>query len=139
MPIKSNSIESISMIELIEHIDNKDLEYLLKECRRVLKKNGKIYLSTPNYLSLWPLLEFFLNIISPVNYKHEHINKFNKTRLKKIMVKSGFQIVELRSFILLSPFLAFLTFNFAKSMAFLDNFLTQFFPGFLLFCKLEKS
>ena len=78
LPIKSNSIESISMIELIEHIDNKDLKYLLKECRRVLKKDGKIYLSTPNYLSLWPLLEFFLNIISPVNYKHEHINKFNK-------------------------------------------------------------
>ena len=55
MPIKSNSIESISMIELIEHIDNKDLKYLLRECRRVLKKDGKIYLSTPNYLSLWPL------------------------------------------------------------------------------------
>mgnify|MGYP002877327035 FL=1 len=139
LPIKSNSIESISMIELIEHIDNKDLKYLLKECRRVLKKDGKIYLSTPNYLSLWPLLEFFLNIISPVNYKHEHINKFNKKRLKKIMVKSGFQIIELRSFILLSPFLAFFTFNFAKSMTFLDNFLTKFFPGFLLFCKLKKS
>ena len=77
LPIKSNSIDSVSMIELIEHIDNKDLTYLLKECSRVLKKNGKVYLSTPNYLSLWPLLEFFLNKISPVNYKHEHINKFD--------------------------------------------------------------
>ena len=38
LPIKSNSIDSISMIELIEHIDNKDLKYLLKECSRVLKK-----------------------------------------------------------------------------------------------------
>ena len=40
LPIKSNSIDSVSMIELIEHIDNKDLTYLLKECSRVLKKNG---------------------------------------------------------------------------------------------------
>ena len=98
-----------------------------------------VVLSTPNYLSLWPLLEFFLNLISPVNYKHEHINKFNKKKLKKIMVKSGFQIIELRSFILFSPFLAFFTFNFAKSTILFDNFLTKFFPGFLLFCKLKKS
>ena len=66
------------MIELIEHIDNRDLNHLLKECKRVLNKNGNIYLSTPNYLSLWPILEFFLNKVSPVDYKHEHINKFNK-------------------------------------------------------------
>ena len=138
LPIKSNSIDSVSMIELIEHIDNKDLTYLLKECSRVLKKNGKVYLSTPNYLSLWPLLEFFLNKISPVNYKHEHINKFDKARLRKIMIKNGFQVLELKSFILISPFLAFLEFNFAKSMISFDNFLTKFFPGFLIFCKLKK-
>ena len=51
LPIKSQSIESISMIELIEHMDKRDLNYLLKECKRVLKKNGNIYLSTPNYFS----------------------------------------------------------------------------------------
>ena len=126
------------MIELIEHIDSKELKHLLKECSRVLKKNGKIYLSTPNYCSLWPLLEFFLNKISPIDYKHEHINKFDKVKLRKLTIKNGFQVLELKSFILLSPFLAFFKFNFAKSMITFDNFLTKFFPGFLIFCKLKK-
>ena len=95
LPVKSKSIDSISMIELIEHIDNRDLNHLLKECKRVLNKNGNIYLSTPNYLSLWPILEFFLNKVSPVDYKHEHINKFNKKRLASVMKKkwlSNFRI-----------------------------------------------
>ena len=111
----------------------------LKECKRVLKKNGNIYLSTPNYFSLWPLLELILNQISPVNYKHEHINKFNKRRLAEVMKKNGFEIVQLESFILLSPFLALISFNFSKLMIFFDNLITKFFPGFLLFCKLKKK
>ena len=139
LPIKSKSIESISMIELIEHMDKRDLNYLLKECKRVLKRNGNIYLSTPNYFSLWPLLELILNQISPVNYKHEHINKFNKRRLAEVMKKNGFEIVQLESFILLSPFLALISFNFSKLMIFFDNLITKFFPGFLLFCKLKKK
>ena len=136
--MKSKSIDSISMIELIEHIDNRDLNHLLKECKRVLNKNGNIYLSTPNYLSLWPILEFFLNKVSPVDYKHEHINKFNKKRLASVMKKNGFQILELNSFILFSPFLAFISFKFAKAMIVFDNFLTKFLPGFLIFCRLKK-
>ena len=139
LPIKSKTIESISMIELIEHIDNQDLEQLLKECKRVLKKNGYICLSTPNYLSLWPLLEFFLNKVSKVNYAHEHINKFNKNRLRDVMRKNGFEVLELKSFMLISPFLAFISFKFAKSMIVFDNFLTSLFPGFLIFCKSVKK
>ena len=77
--------------------------------------------------------------MSPVDYKHEHINKFTKSRIKQSMNRNGFQIVELNSFMLISPFLAFISFKFAKSMIILDNFLTKFFPGFLIFCKLKKN
>ena len=138
LPIKSKSIDSVTLIELIEHVDNEDLDLIFKECKRVLKDNGCLYLSTPNYFSLWPALEIILNLISPVNYKHEHINKFNKNKLKKIMKKNNFQVLELNSFILISPFLAFFSFNFAKSMIVIDNILTKFIPGFLLFGKAKK-
>ena len=138
LPIKSKSVDSVTLIELIEHVDNEDLALILKECKRVLKDNGCLYLSTPNYYSLWPALEIILNLISPVNYKHEHINKFNKNKLKKIMKKNNFHVLELNSFILVSPFLAFFSFNLAKSMIALDNILTKFIPGFLLFTKAKK-
>ena len=138
LPVKSGSVDSITLIELIEHVDNEDLSLILKECKRVLKHNGCLYLSTPNYYSLWPILEIFLNLVSPVDYKHEHINKFNKNKLKKILRKNDFDVLELNSFILISPFLAFLSFKFAKSMILLDNILTKLFPGFLLFSKAKK-
>ena len=86
IPLKKNSIDTISLIELIEHLNNKDLIFLMKECKRVLKKNGIIYLSTPNYYSLWPLLEILVNIFSSLNYKHQHINKFNKKKFLYKMV-----------------------------------------------------
>tara|TARA_S200000501_G_C20609682_1_gene649707 strand:+ start:60 stop:764 length:705 start_codon:yes stop_codon:yes gene_type:complete len=138
IPLKSKSVDTISLIELIEHIDDEDVNFLLKECRRVLKKDGELYLSTPNYHSLWPLLEIVLNLISPVDYKHEHINKFNKKKLKKTLQKNGFKILELNSFILCAPFLAPFSFKISMLMINLENLITKFFPGFLLFLKAKK-
>ena len=98
LPIKSKSVDSVTLIELIEHVDNEDLALIFKECKRVLKDNGCLYLSTPNYYSLWPALEIILNLISPVDYKHEHINKFNKNKLKKIMKKKQFSCFRIKFF-----------------------------------------
>ena len=123
---------------MIEHVDNEDLALIFKECKRVLKNNGCLYLSTPNYYSLWPALEIILNLISPVDYKHEHINKFNKNKLKKTMKKNNFHVLELNSFILVSPFLAFFSFNLAKSMIALDNILTNLFLAFYFLPKQKK-
>jgi len=43
--IQSDSIDIINAIELFEHV--KDIEKGLKECYRVLKKNGLIFISMP--------------------------------------------------------------------------------------------
>ena len=138
LPLKSQSVDSISLIELIEHINEKDLSTLINECKRVLKKNGYIVLSTPNYYSLWPILEIILNFLSPVNYKHQHINKFNKKKLLKFIKKKGFNVSEINSFMLFSPFLAIISFKLSLHMLKFDNFFTKFFPGFLLFLKGKK-
>ena len=34
------------------------------------------------------------DLVSPVDYKHEHINKFNKNKLKKILRKNDFDVLE---------------------------------------------
>ena len=115
-----------------------DLSTLINECKRVLKKNGYIVLSTPNYYSLWPILEIILNFLSPVNYKHQHINKFNKKKLLKFIKKKGFNVSEINSFMLISPFLAIISFKLSLHMLKFDNFFTRFFPGFLLFLKGKK-
>lgn len=138
IPLKNNSIDTISLIELIEHLEDKDLALLMKECKRVLKKNGKIIFTTPNYFSLWPILEIILNFVSPFSYKHQHINKFNKKKLIIFLKSHNLKIDKIGSFILVSPFLAPISFKFSLSFINIDNLLCKIFPGFLLFATVKK-
>ncbi len=49
LPFADSTIEFIFSEHFIEHIDNKDLDNLLNESHRVLKKGGKIRIITPNF------------------------------------------------------------------------------------------
>ena len=104
----------------------------------MLKKNGEIYITTPNYLSLWPILEIVLNLISSVSYEDQHITKFNRFNIKKIVDQRKFKIVSIKSFILIGPFLSFISFSFFKKFSFIDKVLTYIFPGNLIFLKIKK-
>lgn len=60
-PIKllSNSFDCITLLAVIEHLNNSKI--ILKEAKRLLKKNGYLIISTPN--SRWkPLLELMANL-----------------------------------------------------------------------------
>jgi len=57
---------------------------------------------------------------------------------KNIFKKKKFKIICLKSFLLLSPFLAFLSFQISLKFIKLDNFFTKIIPGHLLFIKLNK-
>jgi len=48
LPFEDESIEYIFSEHFIEHIPREDALSFLKECRRVLKRNGVLRLSTPN-------------------------------------------------------------------------------------------
>ena len=107
IPFQYNSFDSISIIELIEHLSDNEIFNLFDEIHKVLKKGGKIYITTPNYLSLWPVLEFFLNKVSKISYEHQHINKFNFLNINKIIDEKKYKIIQKNSFIYFSPFTAF--------------------------------
>ena len=96
IPLKSKSVDSITILDLIEHLKNNEIKLLLKESHRVLKKNGKILITTPNYISMWPILEFIVNSVSDLSYEDQHINKFNIFRIKKIFDKKKFKISSLK-------------------------------------------
>ena len=136
--LKKKFFHSVSIIELIEHLTNSQINFLLNQAHKVLKSGGKIYITTPNYFSLWPLLEIILNKVSKVSYEDQHINKFNFLKIKKIINKKKFKIKSCSSFILFSPFMAFFSFNLSMLVSKYENLFTKFFPGFLLFIEIEK-
>jgi len=58
LPFPINSFDYIVSIEGIEHIENQFL--FIRECNRILKRGGKLFLTTPNSSSLESRLLFFI-------------------------------------------------------------------------------
>ena len=139
IPSKKNFYDSVSIIELIEHLSDKKISKLMNETYRVLKPGGKVFITTPNYLSLWPIIEIFVNKFSNISYDHQHINKFNKYNIYKIINPKKFRVKNRKSFMLVSPFLAIFSFKFSIWFSKYEHFIINFFPGSLIFIELEKK
>ena len=100
LPFGPGSFDYIISIEGIEHIENQFL--FLRECSRVLKKGGKLFLTTPNISSLESRFAFFLTGIHdnpprPIrddlpNIFMEHINLIPFHRLETFLRFAGFEI-----------------------------------------------
>ncbi|HSP19055.1 MAG TPA: class I SAM-dependent methyltransferase [Myxococcaceae bacterium] len=77
------TFDCVSAIELIEHVTPAEIDALFRGAARLLVPGtGAFVLSTPNYLSAWPLLEFGLNHFSDVDYSEQHITRFNRLTVK---------------------------------------------------------
>lgn len=90
MPFKGNSFDTIIALELIEHLYNPDV--FLKECRRILKKNGRIILSTPN-LMYWKIricMLFGNESWMESSRNSGHLAFFTPKSLKSLLRQAGF-------------------------------------------------
>ena len=90
LPSLPGPFDCVSAIELIEHITPAEIRTLFRGVATLLTPGtGSFILSTPNYLSTWPVLELGLNRFSDVDYSEQHITRFNrltvKSRLRRIV------------------------------------------------------
>jgi 2-polyprenyl-3-methyl-5-hydroxy-6-metoxy-1,4-benzoquinol methylase len=111
----------ITLIEVIEHLHDSEIEELIMVLSELLKPNGIILITTPNYLSLWPVLEFFLNRFSDISYEEQHLTKFTylnlESKLKRMVpsLKLSCQAITTSHFI--SPLVAGISYRTSLSMA----------------------
>jgi 2-polyprenyl-3-methyl-5-hydroxy-6-metoxy-1,4-benzoquinol methylase len=106
LPFADATFDSISCIEVVEHLELKHTRAILAEFIRVLRPGGKLIVTTPNYGSLWPLIEIMVNRLSHVSYEDQHIAKFRRTNLEALLKEVGFSQVTVGMFMSMSPFLA---------------------------------
>ena len=136
LPFPDNSFDYVVSIEGIEHTENSFR--FLRECARVLKSGGLMFLTTPNVSSLQNRLLFFLtgshdNPPGPIrsdlpNLFMSHINLLPFQRLEAFFRFSGFAIEAIHPWKLrpVSQFLYYLVYPFAKlkySRAFKERYL----------------
>jgi predicted SAM-dependent methyltransferase len=80
LPFESDSLDYIFCEHMIEHISYHDGLIMLSECFRVLKKNGKIRIATPN-------LKVFLDLFS--EKKSDDQNQYMEWILKNWLNRQG--------------------------------------------------
>ncbi len=59
LPFQDEAFDKISNVDFIEHIVPEYQQRVVKEMYRILKKDGKVYMYTPNYIRV--RMEYFIN------------------------------------------------------------------------------
>jgi len=113
-------------IEVIEHLPLAETHSFLRNVFELLNPGGMLVLATPNYSSLWPLIERYVSKIGPVDYVRQHINRFTLSRLERELTNAGFVVDNKRTIFVASPFLAFVSSRLAEMVYRLEQrFLPQ--------------
>lgn len=139
IPLKNSSIDSVSLIEVIEHLNPIQISHLLNESSRILKTGGQFVITTPNYKSLWPIIEFCLNKVATVSYEEQHISKFTIKTISKLLEESGFKVCEVSTSNLFAPFAAALGNEFSNLVLKFEDVFLSAIPGSIICIVAEKK
>lgn len=90
LPFKDSVFDSIFAGEIIEHLIETDI--FLFETNRVLKKGGKLIITTPNKIS-------YLNIFFKISFCEDHKRLFEQKELINIFKKHKFKLINSATFV----------------------------------------
>lgn len=117
------TFDCVTLIEVIEHLTPEEAGHLLGQIARKLKPGGQLVLTTPNYASAWPLIEWLVNRLSTVKYQEQHITKFDFFAIERQIQRlypvffDEFEMVLKTTSHFLTPFLAGLSFPLAHRLS----------------------
>jgi predicted SAM-dependent methyltransferase len=100
LPYEDCSFDSITALEILEHLDFDSLLYTLHEIKRVLKPKGQFIMSVPNYR--WYMRDFqnvswWLRTHTTLHYNgNGHINMQPPQHYRSLLRHYGFEIQEER-------------------------------------------
>lgn len=111
-----HDVDAIFCLELIEHIYKNQAEALLANFHRLLKSGGSLFITTPNYRSLWPIIEWLMDKLklAPNLGDDQHVTFYTPDKIRAIVEASGFEITTIRSNCFLAPWAAPFSHRLAK-------------------------
>lgn len=113
------TFDAVTLIEVIEHLDTSEGGVLLRALARRIAPGGLLVLTTPNYSSGWPFIEWLLNRLSEVRYQEQHVTRFTFFQVEHQLrsIHAGFfddfDLEVKTTSHLVTPFLAWLSFRMA--------------------------
>jgi len=107
LPFKDKSFNNVIAGELIEHLENPS--YFIRECWRVLKKDGVLVLTTPNPLEWISVIRFYLEAkFKPT----DHISELSPNMIQAILKNNGFSVKDITGVYVTIPLLARISYVF---------------------------
>ena len=123
---------------MFEYLNNEEILELLNFFKKILKQDGKIIITTPNYFGIFKIFEILGEIIGGIEYSKVNINKFTKKRAITLLEKSGFNNYKVSKFMNIGIIFSIFSHETGRRVERLIDklFFSNF--GMLLFIELKK-
>lgn len=138
---EESTFNQIYLIEVIEHMHILEIEYLLKQILLWTRPGGTLLITTPNYNSMWPILEWIvdaLNMAQQMKGK-QHITPLTKAKISGLCNKAGWHVKDIGCFHFVAPFISILSQRVALRIESAEIFLRKSLPGNLIYCLCVKK
>jgi len=111
LPFRSGAFSQIYFLEAIEHLSEQDGRVALGELRRVAHAGARCLVTTPNYNSLWVVLERALDWLhaTPPMANAQHQSHYDGRSLAAAAQAAGWRVVRSGSFNLAAPVIGMLS------------------------------
>lgn len=132
--------DKIYCLEVIEHIYFEQGNEMLTNFKKLLKPGGSIFLTTPNYNSYWPVIEWAMGRFTNAARMDEmqHVAHYTKKRLIKAVEAAELELVSLSSMCFAAPWVSPFSHSLAVKIEELE-IRTPFLPSAILVAIARKN
>lgn len=129
--------DAVCCLELIEHIYPEQGRELLETLRRLTRPGGRLLVSTPNYRSAWPLIEWALDRSGrvPTLMDDQHVAFYTHARLEALGKSAGWTLRARRTCCTLAPWVSAANWRLAERVR---GWEARLLPGTILVHVLER-
>lgn len=97
IPFANNYFDVVTMLAVFEHINQDELILVIKEIKRVLKKDGKLIITTPAPWSNNLLHTMAMVGLISSEEIHEHKHNHPKSKIENLLAEAGFEKSKIKS------------------------------------------
>jgi len=128
--------DKIYCIEVIEHLYEQQVADVLNLFSKLTNPGGHLFLTTPNYRSAWPLIEWLLDRFELVATLDEaqHVSHFSKRKLSALCEGAGWRVSRIGAFNGVAPFVAPISRRLALRIEEIEFLCNRLLFQNLLFC-----
>ena len=107
--IKHSPYEVVTILGLLEFLNDYEIKETFDVLKEVIKKDSKIIITTPNYGSFMKFIEKIANKVGDVDYSSVNVSDFNERKLYKILKDNGFVDIKITKVVNFGVFFSLLS------------------------------